>query len=149
MLRELFRKFAHRASLVVGSPWAFISAIAVIVLWGLTGPMFGFSDTWQLIINTGTTIVTFLMVFLIQNTQNRDAAAMHLKLDELIRAVAEARTGMVDLEELSDKELEKLHEEFKALRERKRLEKEQFEATGADRRAEGRRAEDMIRNDGA
>jgi low affinity Fe/Cu permease len=149
MLRELFRKFAHKASLAVGSPWAFISAIVVIALWGLIGPMFGFSDTWQLIINTGTTIVTFLMVFLIQNTQNRDAAAMHLKLDELIRAVAEARTGMVDLEDLSDQELEKLHEEFKALRERKKLEKEQFEATGADRRAEGRRAEDMIRKDGA
>jgi low affinity Fe/Cu permease len=149
MLRELFRKFAHKASLAVGSPWAFILAIAVLVLWGITGPMFGFSDTWQLIINTGTTIITFLIVFLIQNTQNRDAAAMHLKLDELIRAVAEARTGMVDLEDLSDEELEKLHEEFKELRERKRVEKEQFEETGADRRGEGRRVDDRIRKDGA
>jgi low affinity Fe/Cu permease len=148
MLRELFRKFAHSASTAVGSPWAFILALAIIAVWAVTGPMFHFSDTWQLIINTGTTIVTFLMVFLIQNTQNRDATAVHLKLDELIRAVAEARTGMVDLEDLSDTELEKLHEEFKALRERKRTEKEQFEDSGADRRSEGRRIEDKIRNNG-
>jgi low affinity Fe/Cu permease len=148
MLRELFRKFAHKASVAVGSPWAFISAVAVIVIWGVTGPMFRFSDTWQLIINTGTTVVTFLMVFLIQNTQNRDATAVHLKLDELIRAVAEARTGMVDLEDLSDQELEKLHEEFKRLRERKRLEEERFKETGADRRSEGRRVDDRIRNGG-
>jgi low affinity Fe/Cu permease len=149
MLRELFRRFSHNASMAVGSPWAFISAITVIVIWAVAGPMFRFSDTWQLIINTGTTIVTFLMVFLIQNTQNRDAVAVHLKLDELIRAVAEARTGMVDLEDLSDQELEKLQEEFKELRERKRVEKEQFEDTGADRRHEGRRVEDKIRNNGA
>jgi low affinity Fe/Cu permease len=148
MLRELFRKFAHSASLTVGSPWAFILAVVIIVIWGVTGPMFHFSDTWQLIINTGTTIVTFLMVFLIQNTQNRDATAMHLKLDELIRAVAEARTGMVDLEDLSDQELKTLHEEFKRLSEHRRTEKEQFEETGADRRGEGRRVEDRIRNDG-
>ena len=149
MLRELFRKFSHKASTAVGSPWAFMLAITVIVVWAVTGPMFRFSDTWQLIINTGTTIVTFLMVFLIQNTQNRDAVAMHLKLDELIRAVAEARTGMVDLEDLSDRELERLQEEFKVLREHKRAEQEQFEDTGADRRREGRRVEDRIHNDGA
>jgi low affinity Fe/Cu permease len=149
MLRELFRKFAHKASLAVGSPWAFISAIAVIVLWAVTGPMFGFSDTWQLIINTGTTIVTFLMVFLIQNTQNRDAVAMHLKLDELIRAVAEARTGLVDLEDLSDQELEKLQEEFKELREHRQTDKEQFANTGANRRGEGRRLEDKNRKNEA
>jgi low affinity Fe/Cu permease len=97
-------------------------AAAIIVIWAVTGPLFGFSDTWQLVINTGTTIVTFLMVFLIQNTQNRDAKAIHLKLDELIRAVAEARTGMVDLEEMSEDELDRLHREFQELRKRKAAE---------------------------
>jgi low affinity Fe/Cu permease len=116
IMQEAFRKFAHTVSGLVGSPWAFILAATVIVVWGITGPIFGFSDTWQLIINTGTTIVTFLMVFLIQNTQNRDAKAIHLKLDELLRAVSEARTGMVDLEDLSDAELQRLQEEFERLR---------------------------------
>ena len=111
-LREHFRKFAHTTSLVVGSPWAFLAAGAVIVLWACTGPHFGYNDTWQLVINTGTTIVTFLMVFLIQNTQNRDARAMHLKLDELIRAAKGARNQLVNLEEMSDDELDRLHEEF-------------------------------------
>ena len=118
-MREQFHKIAHFASELLGSAWAFVLAVAVIVVWGVTGPLFGFSDTWQLVINTGTTIVTFLMVFLIQNTQNRDAKAIHLKLDELIRAVAEARTGMVDLEEMTDEELDKLHREFQELRKRK------------------------------
>jgi low affinity Fe/Cu permease len=118
-MREQFHKIAHATSEIVGSAWAFIAAAGVIVLWGASGPWFGFSDTWQLVINTGTTIVTFPMVFLIQNTQNRDAKAIHLKLDELIRAVAEARTSMVDLEDLSDDELEKLHREFQELRKRK------------------------------
>ena len=89
----IFRQFAATTSRVVGSPWAFLAAAGVILSWALSGPMFGFSDTWQLVINTGTTIVTFLMVFLIQNTQNRDAKAIHLKLDELIRGVGGARTG--------------------------------------------------------
>ncbi len=90
-------------------------AIAIIVVWALTGPAFHFSDTWQLIINTGTTIVTFLMVFLIQNTQNRDAKAVHLKLDELIRALQGARDHLVDLEKLSDDELKKLESEFERI----------------------------------
>src|SRR5438094_3208271 len=107
-MRDIFRKFAHNASTAVGSPWAFILAVAIIVVWGLTGPLYHYSDTWQLIINTGTTIVTFLMVFLIQNTQNRDAVAIHLKLDELLRAVEGARTGLVDLESLSDAQLRQL-----------------------------------------
>jgi low affinity Fe/Cu permease len=98
--------------------WAFVVAILIIAVWGLTGPTFHFSDTWQLIINTGTTIVTFLMVFLIQNTQNRDAKAMHLKLDELIRAVQGARNRLVDLEKLSDDELKKLEEQFTRLRQK-------------------------------
>jgi low affinity Fe/Cu permease len=117
-MNELFRKFAHKTSTVVGSPWAFITAVAIIVIWAVTGPIFGFSDTWQLIINTGTTIVTFLMVFLIQNTQNRDAVAIHLKLDELIRGVKSARNSLVDLEDLSDEDLEQLQQEFRRLRER-------------------------------
>ncbi len=99
----------------VGSPWAFVLACVVIMMWGVTGPLFGFSDTWQLVINTGTTIITFLMVFLIQNTQNRDAVAIHLKLDELIRALKGARNRLVDLEELSDEELEELRREFRRL----------------------------------
>jgi low affinity Fe/Cu permease len=117
-VNDLFRKFAHKTSEIVGSPWAFIAAAGIIVAWALTGPIFGFSDSWQLYINTFTTLVTFLMVFLIQNTQNRDATAIHLKLDELLRAISEARTGMVDLEDLSDAELKRLQEEFERLRER-------------------------------
>lgn len=122
-MREFFRKFASRSSHLVGSAWAFIVALIVVIVWAVTGPVFGFSDTWQLVINIGTTIVTFLMVFLIQNTQNSDAEAIHLKLDELIRAVAKARTGMVDLEDLSDEELERLRREFQRLRERYNHEK--------------------------
>jgi low affinity Fe/Cu permease len=101
---------------VLGNAWAFVAAILVIMIWGMTGPTFHYSDTWQLIINTGTTIVTFLMVFLIQNTQNRDAKAVHLKLDELIRALGGARNQLVDLEKLSDDELKKLEGEFEKLR---------------------------------
>ena len=114
--QDSFRHFARKSSEVLGSPWAFISAIFVIVVWGVTGPAFHFSDAWQLIINTGTTIVTFLMVFLIQNTQNRDAKAVHLKLDELIRAVQGARNQLVDLEKLSDDELKKIEEQFSRVR---------------------------------
>ena len=117
-MKEVFLKFAHAVSQATGSSWAFIIAVAIIVVWATTGPMFGYSDTWQLVINTGTTIVTFLMVFLIQNTQNRDAKAIHLKLDELLKGVKGARTGMVDLEDMSDEELEDLHKEFKRLHDR-------------------------------
>jgi low affinity Fe/Cu permease len=116
-MRETFRKFSHRVSLIVGSPWAFIFASTLILLWLVSGPIFGFSDTWQLVINTTTTIITFLMVFLIQNTQNRDAKAIHLKLDELIRSVEKARNRLVDLEEMSDEELDKLQAEFQRFRE--------------------------------
>ena len=113
---DAFRSFAHRSSILLGSAWAFCGAVLVIVVWLVTGPTFHFSDTWQLIINTATTVITFLMVFLIQNTQNRDAKAVHLKLDELIRAVKGARNQLVDLEELSDDELKKLEEQFRRLR---------------------------------
>ena len=101
---------------MLGSAWAFTGAAFVILVWLVTGPTFHFSDTWQLIINTATTIITFLMVFLIQNTQNRDAKAMHLKLDELIRAITGARNQLVDLENLSDEDLKKLEEQFQRLR---------------------------------
>src|SRR5439155_1830948 len=118
-----FRHFAHKSAEVLGSAWAFIGAIFIIAVWGLTGPAFHFSDTWQLIINTGTTIVTFLMVFLIQNTQNRDARAMHLKLDELIRAIKGARNRLVELEDMEDEELDRLHEEFQRVRDSRRRRK--------------------------
>ena len=116
VVSDAFRCFAQRASTILGSAWAFCGAVLVIVVWLVTGPTFHFSDTWQLIINTATTVITFLMVFLIQNTQNRDAKAMHLKLDELIRAVKGARNQLVDLEELSDDDLKKLEEQFRQLR---------------------------------
>ena len=117
MPQELFHRFAVRVSKLAGSPWMLVGALALIVIWIFSGPVFHFSDTWQLAINTGTTIITFLMVFLIQNTQNREAEAIQLKLDELLRAVTEARTSLVDLEDLSEEELEHLHEEFRHLRE--------------------------------
>ena len=116
IVSDAFRCFAQRSSTLLGSAWAFCGAVLVILVWLITGPTFHFSDTWQLIINTATTVVTFLMVFLIQNTQNRDAKAMHLKLDELIRAVKGARNQLVDLENLSDDELKKLEEQFQRLR---------------------------------
>src|SRR5213595_1434857 len=114
-MRDVFRKFANNTSTAVGSPWAFILAVMIILIWGLTGPLYHYSDTWQLIINTGTTIVTFLMVFLIQNTQNRDAVAIHLKLDELIRSIKRARNTMIDLDSLDDDELQALQQEFQTL----------------------------------
>ena len=118
IVSDAFRVFAHRSSVMLGSAWAFTGAVLVILVWILTGPTFHFSDTWQLIINTATTVITFLMVFLIQNTQNRDAKAMHLKLDELIRAIKDARNELVDLEDLSDEELKKLEEQFRRTRKR-------------------------------
>jgi len=116
VVSDAFRVFARRSSMLLGSAWAFAGAVLVIVVWILTGPTFHFSDTWQLIINTATTVITFLMVFLIQNTQNRDAKAVHLKLDEIIRALKGARNQLVDLEDLSDEELKKLEGQFQRLR---------------------------------
>ena len=118
VVSDAFRVFARRSSSMLGSAWAFTAALLVIVIWLVTGPVFHFSNTWQLIINTATTIITFLMVFLIQNTQNRDAKAVHLKLDELIRAIRNARNELVDLEELSDEELQKLEAQFRRMRQR-------------------------------
>ena len=111
-LLERFRQFAHGVAHATGSPLAFVAAVLIIVAWAVTGPLFHFSDTWQLVINTGTTIITFLMVFLIQNTQNRDSQVVQLKLNELIRAVHRARNDLVDLEEMSDDELQLLQEHF-------------------------------------
>jgi low affinity Fe/Cu permease len=113
---DRFGRFAARCSHYLGSRWAFVSAIGVILAWAITGPIFHFSDTWQLIINTGTTIVTFLMVFLIQNTQNRDAKAIHLKLNELIHAVDKAKNRMIDVENLSDLELDELARTYEKIR---------------------------------
>jgi low affinity Fe/Cu permease len=126
-IRDAFGIFARKTSNLLGSAWAFVLAIVVIVIWALTGPTFHYSDTWQLIINTGTTIVTFLMVFLIQNTQNRDAKAVHLKLDELIRALGPARNKLVDLEDLSDDDLKALVAEFVKLRKKAEGVKEEIE----------------------
>ena len=116
-MNELFRKFAYKTSELVGSSRMFLIALVILAIWAVTGPIFHYSDTWQLVINTGTSVITFLMVFLIQNTQNRDARAIHLKLDELLRAVQEARTELVSLEEQPDEELVKLKEEFHKLHE--------------------------------
>ena len=115
---DWFRRVAQKTSQLIGCAWAFMAAFLVIIIWALSGPIFHFSDTWQLIINTGTTIVTFLVVFLIQNTQNRDAKAIHLKLDELIHAVKGARNQLINLETLTDDELAKLQTEFERIRKR-------------------------------
>jgi low affinity Fe/Cu permease len=115
-MHVVFRKVAHYASEKLGSPWAFVIALSLIVLWAISGPFLNFSTTWQLLINTMTTVLTFLMVFLIQNTQNRDAKAIHLKLDELVRAIDPARNSLIDIEDMEDNELELLQTEFKKFR---------------------------------
>ena len=115
--RSVFAQFSRHVSGLSGRPLTFALAIMIIVVWAITGPVFGFSDTWQLVINTGTTIVTFLMVFLIQNTQNRDTEALQIKLDELIRAVRGARNEVIDLEELDEAELDKIRNEYLKLAE--------------------------------
>jgi low affinity Fe/Cu permease len=114
-VNEWFRRFAHATAERMGRPWAFLISLVIVAGWALIGPLFHYSDTWQLVINTATTIVTFLMVFLIQNTQNRDAKAIHLKLDELIHSIKGARNRLINLEELSEDELTKLQKEFEQL----------------------------------
>ena len=115
-----FSEIARQASCVVGTPIAFATACGLVILWAVTGPVFGYSDTWQLVINTGTTIVTFLMVFLVQNTQNRDPRALHLKMDELLRSRAAARNRLIDLENCTDDEIDQIERQFKALKARER-----------------------------
>ena len=119
MERDHFRRFAQKCSCVMGSAPVFVAAIGVILIWALSGPYFHYSDTWQLVINTGTSVVTFLMVFVIQNGQNRDAVAIQLKLDELLRAVQDARTHLVGLENWTEDDLQRLHDEFERLSQRK------------------------------
>jgi low affinity Fe/Cu permease len=114
-MHDFFNRIAKKTSLAVGSHWAFVVSFLVIIVWALSGPIFKFSDTWQLVINTGTTIVTFLMVFLIQNTQNRDSRALHLKLDEIIRALEGARNEIIDLEEAKDDVLDQLEKDFRRI----------------------------------
>jgi low affinity Fe/Cu permease len=118
-----FTRFAKRTSTLTGRPLTFILAVFIIVAWGATGPLFGFSDTWQLVINTSTTIITFLMVFLIQNTQNRDTEALQIKLDEVIRSMEKANNALLDLEELDDDELDRIREEYAVLARKERGER--------------------------
>jgi low affinity Fe/Cu permease len=118
MPTDAFNNFAKHCAAIVGSPIAFVLSVVIVMTWMVTGPHFAYSDTWQLMINTGTTIVTFLMVFLIQNTQNRDAKVVHQKLNELIRGVHGARNSLINLETLSDQELEVLQQQFERLREK-------------------------------
>lgn len=115
-MNELFRKVAHTISAAMGSSWAFVMALSLVIGWALSGPLFDYSESWQLFINTGTTILTFLMVFLIQNTQNRDSKALHLKMDELIYKTKSARNRLIDLEDLPDAELSELEREFDKIR---------------------------------
>ena len=117
-MRKIFRRIAENTAHAVGTSWAFLLALLTIVVWALTGPYFSYSDTWQLFINTGTTIVTFLMVFLIQNTQNRETRIVALKLDELLRGVEGARTGLVELDHMSDEDLELVQQEFARMRDK-------------------------------
>ena len=113
-----FRAFANKIADRVGSPWTFGAGVLIVFIWAVTGPLFHYSDTWQLVINTGTSVVTFLMVFLIQNTQNRDAQAMQLKLNEIIRAMSSARNTMLDLENCSEEEINAIREEFAKIRQK-------------------------------
>lgn len=116
LMQEFFRRIAHRASAIMGSGWAFVGAAMIVISWAVSGPLFHFSTTWQLFINTTTTVLTFLMVFLIQNTQNRDAHAIQLKLDELIKVSDPARNELIDIEEDVEEKLSALDEEFKKAR---------------------------------
>lgn len=117
-MKSFFAALAAQTAKLVGGPWSFLAAVAVVVVWALSGPIFGYSDTWQLVINTGTTIVTFLMVFLIQSTQNRDATAIHLKLDEVIRSIKHAHNELIDAEHLDEDQLERLVKRYHQLREK-------------------------------
>jgi len=118
--KSWFTRFAKRAARLSGQPLTFAVAVGVVAAWACTGPLFGFSDTWQLVINTSTTIITFLMVFVIQNTQNRDSEAIHLKLDELIRATKGAHNALLDLEELEESDLDRIRDSYEALAKRAR-----------------------------
>jgi low affinity Fe/Cu permease len=128
-LSALFKRFATAAARATGKPITFVLAALIIIVWSASGPLFGFSDTWQLVINTGTTIITFLMVFLIQNTQNRDSEAMHIKMDEMIRAIEGAHNALLDLEELEDDDLDRIRKRYRKLAKKAR---DEIEAGGVD-----------------
>jgi low affinity Fe/Cu permease len=128
-LSAMFKRFASAASRATGKPITFVLAALIVAVWGVSGPLFGFSDTWQLVINTGTTIITFLMVFLIQNTQNRDSEAMHIKMDEMIRAIEGAHNALLDLEELEDDDLDRIRKRYRKLAKKAR---DDIEAGGVD-----------------
>jgi low affinity Fe/Cu permease len=134
---SIFTRFSKRVSQAVAHPAAFAAALGIVVIWSVTVPLVGWSDTWQLVINTGTTIVTFLMVFLIQNTQNRDTAAMQVKLDELIRAMEGAHNALLDLEELDEKELEAIREQYESLARKAREKLDQRSRNGVPEAPEG------------
>ncbi|CAN5255465.1 low affinity iron permease family protein [soil metagenome] len=125
---KLFTRFAKWTSKVTGKPITFLLAIGVVVVWALTGPIFNYNETWQLVINTGTTIITFLMIFLIQNTQNRDTEALQLKLDEIIRSMDQTRNQVLDLEELDEEELDEIREEYLGLAKKAKEEEAEREA---------------------
>ena len=136
--RWRFARLATAASRTTGKPITFVIAVVAIVIWAASGPLFGFSDTWQLVVNTATTIITFLMVFLIQNTQNRDAEAMHIKLDELIRAVRGAQNTLLDLEELDDVELDRIRASYEELARQARDRIDRKATVGAHMKSGGR-----------
>jgi low affinity Fe/Cu permease len=119
--RDWFGHFSNACSSLVGSRWAFVTALAIILVWAIAGPVYHYSDTWQLVINTGTTIITFIMVFLIQNTQNRDAKAINLKLNEIIRSIGKAQNDLIDIEKLSDEELDRLAAQYERIRQQAEL----------------------------
>ncbi|MES2436705.1 MAG: low affinity iron permease family protein [Patescibacteria group bacterium] len=123
-MNNIFRKIAHKTAYIIGTPWAFMLSVFACIVWAIAGPYYNYSDTWQLVINTGTTVLTFLMLFLVQNTQNRDAKALQLKLDELLRGSKGSRNSFLDIEELNDEELRALEVEFQQIREKymKRIE---------------------------
>jgi low affinity Fe/Cu permease len=122
--KHLFTRFARWTSAAAGKPVTFVMAVLIVLVWAITGPLFKFSENWQLVINTGTTIITFLMIFLIQNTQNRDTEALQLKLDEIIRSMKDARNQVLNLEELDEQELDQIREEYLTLAQEARNEKE-------------------------
>ena len=138
--KSLFTRFAKETARIAGRPGTFLCAGLVILVWGVTGPLFGFNDTWQLVINTGTTIVTFLMVFLIQNTQYRDTEAVHVKLDEIIRAIEGADNALLDLEELEDEDLDRIRNDYEGLAEKARSELRRRQGAGAAPKGKSRRA---------
>lgn len=142
-LRSMFNLVAKKAAYAAGTPWTFLAALSIVLLWAVSGPIFKFNDTWQLVINTGTTIITFLMVFLIQHSQNADAAAVQIKLDELIRATAEANNELLDLEELDEERLEEIRSEYE------RMAREAGDALERARRCHGDGRKDGPRHDRA